>query len=50
VVSQKEKVVNHPEKIGGKKALKEWSDATDFTSLPKKAKKRKKTAKGRSGL
>lgn len=29
----------HPEKIGGKKALKEWSTATDFSKLPEKAKK-----------
>jgi hypothetical protein len=24
----------NPEKFGGKKGLKEWSDATDFKSLP----------------
>lgn len=29
----------HPEKVGGKKALKEWSDSTDFKSLPEKKKK-----------
>jgi hypothetical protein len=26
----------HPEKIGGKKKLAEWSAATDFKHLPKK--------------
>ena len=26
----------HPEKIGGKKALAEWSADTDFSSLPEK--------------
>jgi len=24
----------HPEKVGGKKALKEWSSATNFSKLP----------------
>lgn len=41
----------HPEKIGGKKALKEWSDATDFSHLPeKKTKKRGHSSKTRSGV
>ncbi len=31
----------HPEKVGGKKKLEEWSAATDFKHLPKKAKKKK---------
>jgi hypothetical protein len=26
----------HPEKVGGKEALKEWSNATDFDKLPEK--------------
>jgi hypothetical protein len=26
----------HPEKVGGKAALKEWSAATDFSKLPEK--------------
>jgi hypothetical protein len=26
----------HPDKFGGKAGLKEWSQATDFTSLPEK--------------
>lgn len=26
----------HPEKVGGKEKLQEWSDATDFKSLPEK--------------
>lgn len=26
----------HPEKVGGKKALAEWSADTDFSSLPEK--------------
>lgn len=29
----------HPEKVGGKEALKEWSNATDFSNLPEKKKK-----------
>ena len=29
----------HPEKIGGKEKLKEWSNATDFSRLPEKSKK-----------
>ena len=29
----------NPEKIGGKKKLAEWASATDFKSLPEKAKK-----------
>lgn len=32
----------HPEKVGGKKKLKEWDQATDFSNLPE----RKKFAKG----
>jgi hypothetical protein len=42
----------HPEKIGGKKALKEWSEATDFKSLPEKkpSKKRGGGNKSRSGV
>jgi hypothetical protein len=41
----------HPEKVGGKKALKEWSAATDFSSLPeKKSKKRGGGNKSRSGV
>lgn len=26
----------HPEKVGGKEKLKEWSSATDFKHLPEK--------------
>jgi hypothetical protein len=26
----------HPEKVGGRKKLKEWEHSTDYTSLPKK--------------
>ena len=26
----------HPEKVGGKEKLKEWSSATDFSNLPEK--------------
>jgi hypothetical protein len=33
---------SNPEKFGGKKGLKEWSDATDFSKLPEKAKKKMK--------
>lgn len=41
----------HPEKIGGKKALKEWSAATDFKSLPEhKDKKRTQRVSHRSGI
>lgn len=28
----------HPEKVGGKAALKEWSAATDFSKLPARKK------------
>jgi hypothetical protein len=34
----------HPEKVGGKKKLAEWSAATDFKHLPEK-KKPEKTVK-----
>ena len=27
----------HPEKVGGKEKLKEWSSATDFSKLPARA-------------
>lgn len=27
---------SHPDKIGGKEKLKEWSSATDFKTLPEK--------------
>lgn len=30
----------HPEKVGGEGALKEWDSATNFKSIPKKAKKK----------
>ena len=29
----------HPEKVGGKSKLAEWSSATDFKTLPEKKKK-----------
>jgi hypothetical protein len=29
----------HPEKVGGEAKLKEWDKATDFSHLPKRAKK-----------
>lgn len=29
----------HPEKVGGKEKLKEWDQATDFSSLPEKRRK-----------
>jgi len=29
----------HPEKVGGKKKLAEWSAATDFKTLPERKKK-----------
>jgi hypothetical protein len=29
----------HPEKVGGKEALAEWSSATNFKTLPEKKKK-----------
>jgi hypothetical protein len=32
----------HPEKVGGKKKLAEWSAATDFAHLPKRAAGKKK--------
>jgi hypothetical protein len=42
----------HPEKVGGRGALKEWESATDFTQLPEKAtpvgKKNKPRAIGES--
>jgi hypothetical protein len=28
----------HPEKVGGKEKLKEWSSSTDFSKLPEKKK------------
>ena len=32
----------HPEKVGGKEKLKEWSSATDFSKLPAKVTHRQK--------
>lgn len=29
----------HPDKVGGKEKLAEWSNATDFKTLPEKKKK-----------
>lgn len=42
-VAQQHFLYSHPDRIG-KKALKEWSDKTDFKSLPAKA-PAKKTGK-----
>lgn len=35
----------NPEKFGGKKGLKEWSDATDFSKLPERKRKFSHAAK-----
>jgi hypothetical protein len=37
----------HPEKVGGKEKLAEWSSATNFDSLPEKKSKKKKFAHAR---
>lgn len=36
--SQQRFLYAHPDKVGGKAKLKEWSAATDFKSLPDKKK------------
>lgn len=40
-VAQQHFLEAHPEKVGGKEKLKEWESATNFSSLPKKKKKKK---------
>lgn len=40
--AQQRFLYTHPEKIGGKKALKEWSNATDFNHLPERKTTRKR--------
>jgi hypothetical protein len=37
-VAQQRFLEAHPEKVGGKAKLKEWESATNFSTLPKKAK------------
>jgi len=40
--SQQRFLYAHPDKVGGASKLKEWSAATDFSSLPQKATKPKR--------
>lgn len=40
-VAQQHFLEAHPEKVGGREKLKEWESATEFSSLPKKKKKKK---------
>jgi hypothetical protein len=40
-IAQQHFLEAHPEKVGGREKLKEWESATDFSSLPKKKKKKK---------
>jgi hypothetical protein len=37
--AQQRFLYSHPEKVGGKEKLKEWSSATDFANLPEKVKR-----------
>jgi hypothetical protein len=40
-IAQQHFLEAHPEKVGGKEKLKEWESATNFSSLPKKKKKKR---------
>ncbi len=37
--AQQRFLYSHPEKVGGKKKLAEWSASTDFKKIPEKKKK-----------
>ena len=38
--AQQRFLYSHPEKVGGKKKLEEWSSATNFKTLPEKKTKK----------
>lgn len=42
--AQQRFMYSHPDRLG-KKALKEWSDSTDYKTLPEKVKSPKKSGK-----